>query len=110
MTVLLEERANKKMESLLDSEDYDATQLMSIRIPADYLSYANNTRDFKRANGEVDISGLRYNFVKWRVYDGMLELLCLPNIEASNFKNISVDLFKLINDLQNGQNKKSNPS
>ncbi|MBS1600235.1 MAG: hypothetical protein JST75_18550 [Bacteroidetes bacterium] len=110
VAAFMEDRANDKMEHLLDNENYDQAQLISISIQAHDLSYASNDLNFKRVNGRVEINRVQYSFVKWRVYDGVLELLCLPNMIATKLEKTNVDIFKLISDLQNeGQNKKSSP-
>ena len=112
LSSVMEERANAKVEEQLDCAHYDISELTLIKIPAEgNLPYANNLRDFKRVNGSIEIEGMLYNYVKWRLFDDTLEFLCLPNPFTTKLQNAKIIFYKLINDLQNtGQSRKSNPS
>jgi len=104
----MEERANSQLESKLDTEDYDDAQLISIKIPVTHLSYYNTSEKFERVDGQVEIKGVQYKFVKRRIYNDSVEMLCIPNQTAMNFQSAKDEFFKLVNDLQHtGQNKKS---
>jgi hypothetical protein len=91
----------------LDNNRYDETQLISIKIPVTSLPYYNNSKSFERTDGQIEISGIEYNYVKRRIYNDSLELLCIPNRMAMQLRSAKDDFFKLINDLQ-GLSKKTN--
>ena len=103
-----QESANTKFENQLDQNSFDETQLVSVKIPAVYFSGYVNEKSFKRINGQVDINGILYNYVKVRVYNDSLEMLCVPNEPAMNLSTAKNDFFKLVNDLQHKGNKKNN--
>ncbi len=104
----MEERANAQLESKLDQDDYDDAQLISVKIPITHLSYYNVSDKFERADGQVEIKGIQYKFVKRRIYNDSVEMLCIPNQTAMNLQSAKDEFFKLVNDLQHtGQNKKS---
>src|SRR6187402_3559047 len=75
---LLENRENNKIELALDENDYSDDQLISIKQPTN-LPYYQNSKDFQRVDGEVEINGIEYKYVKSRIYNDSLELLCIPN-------------------------------
>jgi hypothetical protein len=104
----LEEKANMQLETQLDKNDFDESQLVSVKIPARYFSGYVNTKDFERADGQVDIKGIIYNYVRVRVYNDSLEMLCIPNHAAMNLSSAKDNFFKLVNDLQHKGNRKSN--
>jgi hypothetical protein len=106
----LEEKANAQLESKLDKEDYDDSQLISIKIPVTHLSYYNTSDKFERIDGQVEIKGVQYKFVKRRIYNGFVEMLCIPNQTAMSLQSAKDEFFKLVNDLQHpGQSKKTDP-
>jgi hypothetical protein len=99
--------ANKKLETLLDDNSYDESELVSIRLPA---LYAVNVYcgQFRRVNGEIEIGNVEYKYVKVRLINDSLELLCIPNHDAMRIQSARDQFFKLVNDLQQaGQGKKS---
>lgn len=105
----MEEKANAQLESRLDKEDYDDAQLVSIKIPVTHLSYYNTSSKFERVDGQVEVKGIQYKFVKRRIYNDSVEMLCIPNQTAMGLQSAKDEFFKLVNDLQHntGQSKKS---
>jgi len=105
----LEDRADRQMEALLDSESYDESQLITLKVPSTHLSYYNSSTRFERADGQIEIGGVRYKYVARRLYNDSLELRCIPNQTAMSLQSARNDFFKLVNDLQQhgGQGKKS---
>ncbi len=95
-----EERANERLNVQLDRNDYDPSQLRSVKIPLSYLAYYNNSERFERSYGEIKINGVLYRFVEKRVYKDSLEFLCLPNNELMNLQSASNEFYKLVNGLQ----------
>ena len=76
-----QDRAERRLEASLDQNNYDESALISFKIPLTSLSYYNSTPGYERVNGQIDISGVRYQYVKRRIYGDTLEVLCLPNID-----------------------------
>ena len=105
----MEEKANAQLESKLDNEDYDDTELISVKIPVTHLAYYNTSSKFQRVDGQVEVKGVQYKFVKRRIYNDSVEMLCIPNQTAMGLQSAKDEFFKLVNDLQHntGQNKKS---
>jgi hypothetical protein len=104
----LEEKANLRLEAQLDSDNYDEAELIPIKIPATHLSYYNTSRSFERVDGHVEINGIVYNYVKQRLYNGSIELLCIPNHSSIILQKAGDDHFKFVNDIQQtGQSKKT---
>ena len=100
-----DERANVQLEAQLDENNYDEFQLISIKIPVTYLPYYNNSITFERVNGQVEIRGIPYKYVKRRIYNDSLEMLCIPNHAAIKSQQNKNEIFRFANDLQ--QEKKS---
>jgi hypothetical protein len=106
----LEEKANAQLEAKLDKNDYDDSQLISLKIPVTHLSYYNNSNQFERIDGQIEIKGVQYKYVKRRIYNDSVELLCIPNQTAMSLQSAKDEFFKLVNDLQHaGQSKKTDP-
>ena len=105
----LQDRANRGLEARLDQNRYDESQLVSVRIPLTTLSYYNSSTTFERVDGQVEIAGVQYKYVKRRIFKDSLELLCIPNQAVIGLQTAKNNFFQQVNDLQqhNGQGKKS---
>lgn len=104
---ILQQQADTQLEARLDQNDYDESQLIELRVTLN-LPYQTNWADFERVDGEIEINGIHYKYVKRKVQDGQLVLLCLPNEAKMRLQTARDDFFKLVNDLQHpAQNKKS---
>jgi hypothetical protein len=62
-------------------------------------------------DGEIEINGIHYNYVKYRMYEDSVEYLCIPNQAKTKLSNARDEFYKLVNDLQHpSQNKKPGSS
>ena len=105
----MQDRSNLQLQSQLDLRHYDETQLVSIKLPATQLSYYNNSAVFERVDGQIEINGIPYQYVKRRIYNDSIELLCIPNRMALNLRLSGEDYFRLINDIQRSQQGQGHP-
>ena len=96
----LQDRADLQLQSQLDLRHYDESRLISIKLPATRLAYYNNSALFERVDGRIEINGIPYQYVKRRIYNDSIELLCIPNQMALKLRVSGEDYFKLINDIQ----------
>ena len=103
----IENKANLQLEEQLDNNNYDDAQLITVKVPVDYLPYYNNSKTFERIDGQIEIQGTLYKYVKRRIYNDSLELLCIPNNTAMKLQKTKNEFFKFINDLQPGKKSDS---
>ena len=103
---VMEIRAEKEMISDLDKHNYSDDDLVSIKIPVNYLyTYAGAT-GYERVDGHVEIAGVEYNYVKRRFFNDSLELLCIPNTAVNKLKSTKDAFFGLVNGLQHPDQSK----
>lgn len=102
-----EQRADLVLEQKLDKSEYDESQLIEIKVPLK-LPYQNNWKEFERYDGEIEVNGIHYKYVKRAVFNDSLVLLCLPNESKMKMQSARDEFFKLVNDLRHpSQGKKS---
>ncbi len=107
----LEDKSDAKLEAQLDRNEYDASQLISIKIPATHYSYYTNSKTFERVDGKIEIKGVTYKYVASRLFNDSLELLCIPDFNTMKFSTAKNDFFQLVTDLQhNGKKANSLPT
>jgi hypothetical protein len=105
----LENKVNAEMEITLDANNYSDDQLISIKQPTS-LPYYRNSETFHRIDGEIEINGIYYKYVKSRIYNDSLELLCIPNTGKMKIQAAKADFSRLAADVQQTDNKKKSNS
>ncbi len=114
LTQYWQQQAETRLQARLDRNEYDESQLLRVKIPITALAYSNDysntTGNFERINGNVDIRGVRYQYVKRRMFKDSLELLCIPNVTAMKLQQTKNDFFRQVNDLQQQNQGKKSPA
>ncbi|HVX50229.1 MAG TPA: hypothetical protein VHB48_08720 [Chitinophagaceae bacterium] len=98
-------QADARVEASLDNSNYNERDLVTIKIPIS-LPYQTNWKDFERVDGEVTLDGKLYKYVKRKVQDGQLILLCLPDENKMHLQTARDDFFKMANDLNTTSSSK----
>lgn len=105
---MLEQKADLALEKRIDNADYDEKNLIELKVPLNAPYLPANSTAFERVDGEIEIEGTHYKYVKRKVVDGELVLLCIPNEGKTKIQNSRVDFFKLVNDLNQSSNTNKN--
>jgi hypothetical protein len=105
----LQHRADTQLESQLDQDQYNEASLIEIRVPLN-MPYQSVSSNFERYDGEIEFNGIHYKYVKRKVENGELVLLCLPNENRMRLQNARDEFFKLVNDLQQHSSQNKNPT
>jgi hypothetical protein len=102
-----QQQSDIRLEASLDKQDYNDVDLVTITVPLS-LPYVNNQQSFERVDGEITVNGKILKYVKRKISDGNLILLCLPDHDKMRIESAKDEFFKYANDLvQNNQSKKS---
>lgn len=105
-----QQQSDKQLEASLDKNEYDEADLITVKVPLS-LPYQTNWKEFERVDGEINIKGKIYKYVKRKVENGELVLLCIPDHNKMQLETAKDDFFKSVNDLiQNNSSKKSTDS
>lgn len=93
----LEKRATAELETRIDAGMYEEEQLVEIRIPLNMPYYSD--REYEAVYGETEWEGQHYRYVKRKVTNNILYLLCLPHNDKDKLVNAGHDYAKQVNDL-----------
>jgi len=72
------EQSEQQFVQQIDQNKYTESELVEISIPFN-LPYTQNSTAFKRLDGSIEVNGTTYHYVKRRVFNDTLHILCLPN-------------------------------
>ena len=102
-----EKKAITDMQTALYENKYNEAELVSFKTALNQ-PYVTNTDGYDYIDGEMDVNGTYYQYVKMRIYNDTLEVLCIPNYTKSNISEKKHELSKQLSDLANTkQSKKS---
>jgi len=91
------------MITSLDKNDYNEADLVTIKVPLS-LPYLTNWSDFERYDGSIEVDGQHYNYVKRKVSNDTLILLCIPNKNKTLLTNAKNAYENLVNTTQPSTN------
>ena len=92
------EDAEKKIEHRISSNIYNDDDLIEIKVALN-MPYLQSAKNFVRVDGEIELSGVHYNYVKRKVAGDTLYLLCLPNFLKTQLADAKTELAKDFSDV-----------
>lgn len=101
-----ERKADVAMESRLDKDQYDESDLISLTIPLNNPYQIEQAR-FERINGEINFQGKTYKLVKRKITEGNLVLLCVPDTRKMVLKKAKTEFGNVASGLTS--NSKNSP-
>lgn len=105
-----EQKATFDLQASLDQHKYKESDLIRFKLHLN-LPYISNSTEFEAVEGNIDINGINYQYVKKRFFNDTLEILCVPNYTKSAIKESKNDFAKQLNDIAASNNsKKSSPN
>ncbi len=106
MYTYMQHEVNKQLEVALDNQEYEASELMVIKI-AIHLPYQTNWTAYERYSGDIELNGLKYKYVERKLTNDTLYLKCIPNQKETMLEIAKNDLFKLSNNFQTNRTEKT---
>ncbi len=93
-----EKQADASLEARLDKDLYEENDLVTLKIPL-FNPYQVEQKTFERFNGEININGKIFKYVKRKVSDGNLILLCIADDHKNVLKKAKSEYENASNDL-----------
>ena len=100
----LEDRNYHALQAQLDHQEYKPTDLVEVRVSLN-LPYISDSKDFETYSGETTINGYHYRFVKRKLVNNELILLCIRDYEKDQLQKASNDFFKQVADAAGAEKK-----
>lgn len=104
----LQQQSQQQLSADIDKNAYDESELITMKVPLS-LPYFNSWSDFEQYDGNIEIDGQHYSYVKRKVENDTLVLLCLPNKMQNKLCSDQKNFENLVNGQQNAAaNNKAN--
>lgn len=104
----LHSKGAAQLVAQIENCDYADADLVSIKTPLS-LPYYSNSETYERVDGVVCIEGKYYNYVKRRVYNDSLELLCLPNTTKADLEKAEATFSKSVSNSEAAEKSSKKP-
>lgn len=99
----VEMKADLAMETRLDNGQYDENKLIALSVSLDN-PYQLEQKSFERVSGEICFEGKIFKYVKRRVFEGKLVVLCIPDDHRMALSNAKSAFGNAVNSLPNNRN------
>ncbi|CAN5526375.1 hypothetical protein BH10BAC2_BH10BAC2_25310 [soil metagenome] len=99
--------SDKQIVREIDNTGYNDAELVEIAIPLN-MPYLVSRDNYERYDGSIEFNGTHYNYVKRKVSNDTLHLLCIANEQKTELYNAKYDYTKQLSDASSG--KKSSGS
>ncbi|MEP7257023.1 MAG: hypothetical protein ABI687_01515 [Flavitalea sp.] len=96
--------SNKQAVSIIDKHQYKTEDLIEVKVPVN-MPYVSNWNDYEPFEGEIILNGIHRNYVKRKVSDDTLYLLCLPNKQRDKLLVAKNDFSNKVNDVNDPDKK-----
>lgn len=89
----MQDRADQKLETLLDNSEYDESQLVEIKVSMN-MPYQQRFTEYERHYGEIEIDGVAYTYVKKKIEGDVVTFKCIANQSKQELKDIDHTITK----------------
>ena len=103
---LLINQSNKQTSAAINTGGYSDAELVHIKIPV-LLPYSSNWGDYERYDGEVEYEGIYYKYVKRKIYNDTLHLLCLPDFKRTRLQSAENNYARQVNNVNASSSEKT---
>jgi hypothetical protein len=91
-------QSDKQLAQQLDNHQYNDNELIEVRLPL-HTPYLSSWSDYERVDGEAEVNGLYYTYVKRKIHNDTLYLLCLPNKNKTQLNAARIDYANKVQDV-----------
>ncbi len=100
-------QSDSQLINRLDNNGYNDKDLVEVKVPLN-MPYITNTSSYERVDGQLESNGIHYNYVKRKIANDTLYLLCVPNVSKTQLYSAKAAYSKEVNDIPT--NKKTSES
>jgi hypothetical protein len=92
------QRSDEQLIHQLETHQYNDHELVEVKI-ALHTPYLSSWSNYERVNGEAEVNGIYYTYVKRKIHNDTLYLLCLPNKNKTQLNAARIDYASKVQDV-----------
>jgi hypothetical protein len=90
------QRSDEHLTQQFDKHQYNDNELIEVKI-ALHTPYITNWSDYERIDGETQVNGVFYSYVKRKIHNDTLYLLCIPNKNKTQLNSERIEYAGKVN-------------
>jgi hypothetical protein len=90
---VLQDHADRKLEALLDNNEYEESQLIEIKMALN-MPYQQRFTEYERHYGQIEIDGKSYTYVKKKIEGDIVIFKCIANESREQLKSAQNNIVK----------------
>lgn len=102
-------QSEQQFAQQINKHQYNEDELVQLGI-AIHLPYIPPSNEFEPVEGSVEINGVHYDYVKRRITNDTLYVLCLPNHQKTQLEKNKSDYTSAVNDFATNKKQKERTS
>ncbi|HUQ66524.1 MAG TPA: hypothetical protein VM101_10230 [Flavitalea sp.] len=100
-----QQRSDAAFQINLDNKNYNEAHLITLKVDLD-MPYQMQETSFERVDGQIEVEGKIYKYVKRKVSNGQLVLQCLADPVSNKLESARETFFKISNAVAQDKNTK----
>lgn len=92
------QRSDEQLIQQLQAHQYNDHELIEVKLSL-HTPYLSSWSDYEQVNGEAEVNGIYYTYVKRKVHNDTLYLLCLPNKNKTQLNAARIEYANKVQDL-----------
>lgn len=92
------QRSNEELIQQLDAHQYNDHELIELKI-AMHTPYLAGWSNYERVDGEAEVDGIFYTYVKRKIHNDTLYLLCLPDKNKTRLTAARIEYANKVQDV-----------
>jgi len=101
----LHQRNASQTSQLIENGNYSEADLVLIKVPTTSFSFIGNRSEYVRCDGEIERNGTHFNYVKCKISNDTLYLLCLRNDDRRKLNDARDKYAKQLGDFPSSSQK-----
>jgi hypothetical protein len=102
----LSEESSREVVAQIEAKNYIEAELVELKVRLN-LPYQSSMSDYESHAGQITINGNHHNYVKRKIANDTLYLLCLPNREKDKLQLAETNFSKDANDFDGSGKQES---
>lgn len=99
-----QQKNSKQTSQKIEKGNYSNAELVLLKVPV-AVPYSTEQSEYEQYDGEIEWGGAHYNYVKRKIQNDTLYLLCLPNERLTKLRKAQHTYADKVNDFPSSSQK-----
>jgi hypothetical protein len=102
-------RSDQQITKQIYDNKINSAKLFEIKVPVN-LPYITDWKDYEQIEGQIQLNGTYYNYVRLKMAHDTMSLICIPNTVKTNLAKANIIMAKDMSDVPLSKKGQDNTS